>query len=878
MISNLIKRGAFFLTRLLLKIRYRVRVKGLEHIQNKKGLLFLGNHPSELDPLFLSSYLWARFKPRFVAAEFTLYLPFIGSLVRWLNTISVPEFRDNVNSYKKKALKASLQECHKALENGENLFVFPAGQITRSGREAILGGTGVMEILDKRPDTEYVLVRIKGLRGSLFSAGIEDCPPPILGALKRAFRLCLRSFFIMPKREVEIEFYALPKPYPKERALFREQLEAWYNNTGEELLRLIPYSFWEKKKSGAKIQEKVKTPLSIPKKLEEAAYIEIASALKIAPEKLSKETHFVYDLDLDSLDRAELVTLLEEKFHVKQVAAIDLERVEDFLRFAHEGYVKGAVELVEAQKEKSFSANRKKKNRILEGKGKTILEKFLDISKRLPNQLCLADLMSGELTYRQVRQRASVLARHFRKFPEERIGVMLPASSGAFVVILALMMVHKVPVMLNWTVGERNLNNAVKTSGIQRTLTSWRFVNRLPNVSFGVVDQQFLFLEQVSRDLSFWDKINGSVFPLCGNACYGPFNEKETAVILFSSGTGAAPKAIPLSHRNLVSNIEGTFKAFTFKEGDSGISFLPPFHSFGFVSAGFFVILSGIPLYLTPNPNDLSGIEKMLKISKATLTATPPTFFINMLRGVDKEALSSLRCVLLGAEKTAPTLFERCTQRYPNMHLIEGYGVTECSPVISMNRVEEKKKGVGRPIKGVELKIVSLEDFKELPSGEKGLILAKSASIFDGYLGNEEDPFVEVDGEKWYNTGDIGSLDKEGFLTIEGREKRCVKIGGEMLSLTALECAIQEGLLKHGIESCQLCVGAIEIPGEKTRLHLLTNFKEVELKMVNQILKEEGFSTLASISKVHSMVELPLMGSGKVDFKAAKKILETVSV
>jgi long-chain-fatty-acid--[acyl-carrier-protein] ligase len=875
MISSLIKRFTFFIVRHLMRLRYRVRIKGLEKIKSRKGLLFLGNHPSELDPLFLHSYLFSKFKPRFVAAEFTFYLPLIGSLVRWLDTVSVPEFRDSSNSYKKEALNTSLAKCHKALEDGENLFVFPAGQLTRGGKEAILGGTSITEILERRPQTEVVLVSIKGMRGSVFSAGIEKRPLPVITAIKKALLSAFKAFFLLPKREVEIEFEHLLHPYPLSRSGFRETLEAWFNRGGEEPLKEIPYSFWKKKRPQRIIETSEKPLFKIPDELRRRVYFEVGNLLNKDSKQFTDETHFVYDLDLDSLDRAELTLLLEQKFHVKQISSVDLQTMEDFLAFAYLKKEGQSQQIVGDQKNKKMISKRVRGPFRL-GVGETLIQKFLDTSKRFPRRLCFADASSGKLTYWQVRQKICILARHFRKFPEKRVGVMLPASSAAFIVVMALMLADKVPVMLNWTVGERNLNAAVATTGIERTLTSWRFINRLSNVSLGKVDLQLSFLEENARELSIWDKVWGSIQALRSNRSFPIIDPQEDATILFSSGTGAAPKGIPLTHQNLVSNIEGSAQAFPFQQGDSGLSFLPPFHSFGFVSAGFFVFLSGVPLFLSPNPTDMTAIGKLFKQSKATLTAAPPTFLANLIRSVKDEELGSLRAVFLAAEKPSKHLFEVCAQRFPKMLLLEGYGVTECSPVITMNRPYEIQKGVGRPLEGVDLKIVCVETFEELQRGEKGLILTRSQSVFSGYLGEEENPFIRIDGERWYNTGDIGILDSQGYLTIDGREKRCIKIGGEMLSLAAIEAALCDGLHKRKIENPKVCIGAIEIPGQKSRLHLLTNIEELTSKEVNQILKEEGFSALASISKVHTMVELPLTGSGKIDFKAAQKILEDI--
>lgn len=874
-----------FLLRLLrwgLRLRYRTKVKGLEKIPHAKGILFLGNHPSELDTLFLGAHLWPKHPFRFVAAEFTLHLPIFGSIARWFKTIPIPEFANASNSYKVEALNKTFDACLSALNQGENLFVFPAGHLTRGGKEVLTGGTSVQEILKKRPETKIVLVRLRGLRGSLFSAGPSNQFLPIMQAAKIAAKYLFRACFLLPKRDVELEFHYLEEGLSEDRREYKNTLEGWFNRGGEEPLTMIPYSYWSKKIPEALTRaNKPQVSLDeISDELKERVLSTLEEFLPNRENPLTMETSFIYDLDMDSLDRAELVALLEEKFYVKQVSGSDLMTVGDFLRLAHLGKGEILRETVGALSEKRIGARRKKLD-ALSVKGESIIERFLEVAKARPNGICLGDLMSGELTFKQVKQRVCVLAEAFKKMPQKNIGVMLPASSAVYIVILALMLARKVPVMLNWTVGERNLNTAIQRGECEITITSWRFVNRLSNVQFGNAGKQFLFLEEFSRRISFKNKLKGFLLSKKSSSSllnyFGKSRSDDLATILFSSGTGAAPKTIPLTHKNILSNIDGIAQVFRFNKGDAGLSFLPPFHSFGFVCCGYFMILSGVPLYLTPNPTDGLAIQRMLELTQANLTAMPPTFLANILRVVEPSALSGIRAVLVGGEKPGKHLFEECRERFPKMEIIEGYGITECSPVITMNARGEEKVGSGRPLPGVEVKIVDPDTLQEKPSKQVGVILTRSNCVFGGYLGEEPTPFVYLGNERWYNTEDLGSLDEKGNLILQGRVKRCIKIGGEMISLSALETALNEAAAEKKWDVDALvpafCAGAIEKDDQKTKLFLVTTI-DLTLREANTILKKWGFSSLAFFTKVVKMVHMPVSGTGKLNYREIQSFVE----
>ena len=273
-------------------------------------------------------------------------------------------------------------------------------------------------------------------------------------------------------------------------------------------------------------------------------------------------------------------------------------------------------------------------------------------------------------------------------------------------------------------------------------------------------------------------------------------------VLLFTSGTESMPKGVPLSQQNILSNLRAALKAVEAFSDDVIYGILPPFHSFGFTVSGILGLLSGVRVFYFPNPTDGTKLARNFARWHVTIMCGAPTFIKGMLKAATAEDIRTMRLCVTGAEKAPPELFKMLADLGKPGILMEGYGITECSPVLTMNPPDSDSKGVGKALPGIELCVVHPETEKLLPIGERGLILAKGPNVFNGYLNpGLSSPFATINGERWYKTGDLGYLDDKGFLTLSGRMKRFVKIGGEMVSLASLEEALLEIGLKKG--SCE---------------------------------------------------------------------------
>ena len=334
---------------------------------------------------------------------------------------------------------------------------------------------------------------------------------------------------------------------------------------------------------------------------------------------------------------------------------------------------------------------------------------------------------------------------------------------------------------------------------------------------------------------------------------------------------------MPLSHRNLVTNLRASLDVLQATRNDVLLGFLPPFHSFGLLANVLAPVLAGIRVAHYPDPTDAAGLVRTVAAYKTTIMVTTPTFLSYMFAVAKPDELASLRIIVTGAEKCPETLFERAKQMAPHAFIMEGYGITECSPVVAGNLPGKLKLGsVGPPVAGVEVAIVDPESHRRLPSGATGMLLVRGPSIFGGYLNYDgPDPFTEFDGKRWYVTGDLVRLDEDGYIHFCGRLKRFLKIGGEMVSLPALEEPLAR-LYPPTEEGPQVAVEGVDLPAQWI---VLFTTLDLSLKQVNAVLADAGLRGVMRLDAVERIEKIPVLGTGKTDYKVLRKMVaEQVSV
>lgn len=888
------------LIRLMLWFRYRFVIKGLDKLNAKTlnkpgGILFLPNHPAIfVDPISVTLAGLTKYPIRPIIVEYMYYAPILHGVAKFLNAMPMPNFAYSSNSLKRKKSEKITQELIEGLRKGESFLIYPAGKIKLSAYEAIGGSSAVHQIVQAVPEVNIVLVRTKGLWGSIFSSYLTGKAPPMMSAIFQGFKFCLKNLlFFTPRREVTIEFEVAPAdfPYQASRLDFNRYLEKWYNTpdgltpqVGEspgDSLVLVSYSMWGEKyltpTRGNQDDVKEVDLSAVSEATKNKVMLKLAEICKKEVAFIKPEQDLAFDLGMDSLDMAELASFLQDNFEISSIPVNRLTNVSQVLGIASKQIVFAEEEEVPTNKkdlEKWQAPHDKIKLTMPEGN--SVIEVFLRNCDRRGHDLACIDERSGALTYSQLKMRVVLLAEYLRHLPGTYVGILLPASVAANVLIMAVQLAGKVPLMVNWTVGPRHLEAVVALSHVEVVISSWAFLDKLENADLTGIDDKLVMLEDVARDFTVWDKLKAMYrSKLRAKSILATFEAdkikgSDNAVLLFTSGTEGMPKGVPLSHRNILSNLHSILGVIDVYTTDVIFGILPPFHAFGFTISALLGLLVGMRLASYPDPTNGKKMAECAAKWQATIVCGAPTFLKAMLKAASPEQLDSLRLCVTGAEKAPPELFQLMASIGKESSLIEGYGITECSPVLTANRPGKPNVGVGQALPNVDICIVHPETYEDVPVGTHGMILAHGDNIFNGYLNpNVQSPFVTHQGRNWYKTGDLGYLDQQGNLTIAGRQKRFIKIGGEMISLAALEETL---LAKASSNEWQkdegpiLAVAAHEIAGDKPKIVLFTTF-DLDTDTANSIIRSGGFSNLVKITSVEVMLEIPIMGTGKVNYR-----------
>jgi len=325
---------------------------------------------------------------------------------------------------------------------------------------------------------------------------------------------------------------------------------------------------------------------------------------------------------------------------------------------------------------------------------------------------------------------------------------------------------------------------------------------------------------------------------------------------------------VPLTHKNILSDLRGTLELVDLERNRVLMAFLPPFHSFGFTVLSVLPMITGTRVVYSPDPTDARALVQIIKHTSASLLVTAPSFLNMILNNAVADDLKSLKYVVSGAEAMPDSIYNTFVKFVPDAILVEGYGITECSPVLSLNPLQKQKKGsVGKVIKGVDCLIVDIDNKQVLEKKKEGLICFKGDNIFNGYINKDiPSPFIEIDEVNYYNTGDLGYLDEDGYLFITGRLKRFIKIAGEMVSLPFIENLL---LKEYGSEDEKVL--AVEGSDKTTPPQIvLFTTKEMSLQEVNDYLRKNNAPPIAKVTRIELVEEIPILGTGKIDYKQLK--------
>lgn len=866
------------IVRWMLHLRYRVKVTGLEQLADLKGpTLVMPNHPAYIDPPLVLSHVRLGSPVRPVVFTGMYRHPVLHPIMRMIEALEVPDLAEHSQAAHERTL-AMIDSVVEGLQRGENFLIYPSGRLRRQQGEVIGAARATHEILQRVPDANVVLVRTLGAWGSMFSFARTGAMPPLgRRMVQSVLWMTANLLFFAPRRHVHIHLEVVTRDQlpAEDRDRLNRYLEQWYDKAGAETPSFVPYHplFGPRDYEFPELQKTFDVDLDrISAKTRVAVQEVIEEHLGRPLTEAEMEPEATLDLlGLDSLERMELALAIEDRFGFRS------DRVASTLGelwALAEGQMTGSDQELVAPTLWTKTPQPVGSAEVL---AETMGQAFVRRALASADDVAVADALSGVLTYRRMLVGCTIMGRRFADLPGEAVGVMLPSSVAADLVYFGLHMAGKLPVMLNWTTGPANLAHAIRTLDIKRVVTSRRFVDRL---RIEIEEAEFVFLEDVREGIGKWEQIRTLAATYLTPRRFlknlPSQNPDEPAVVLFTSGSESAPKAVPLTHRNLLTNVAATVSSMVLRREDAMLGALPPFHSFGLLANMIAPVTSGFRVVHHPDPTDAAGLVRVAAAYRPAITATTPTFLGYIFATARPDELSSITMVATGAEKCPDALFDKAKKMIPDAKILEGYGITECSPIVAANRRDNIKPGtVGIPVEGVDVCVVHPETGEPLTSGETGMLLVRGPSIFGGYLNYEgPDPFMTVNSHRWYKTGDLVMLDDERFIHFRGRLKRFLKAGGEMISLPALEEPLTQRFPPTE-DGPQVAVEGVETP---TGRHItLFATDEISLRDANQLLTEAGFRGVMRLDEVRRVDAIPVLGTGKTDYKALRKwVLEAV--
>ncbi len=451
---------------------------------------------------------------------------------------------------------------------------------------------------------------------------------------------------------------------------------------------------------------------------------------------------------------------------------------------------------------------------------------------------------------------------------ETRVGLMLPTSLGGALCFWGLHALGKTPVMINFTAGQANVKAATSVSQTKTVLTSRRFVDNakledLAEAMKGYV--RLIYLEDIRKEVTLIDKAAAAVAAKLPLAFAAKSKPEDIGVILFTSGSFGSPRGVVLSQANLIANTRQIQAHIALQDDWTVFNPMPIFHSLGLLGGLILPLLTGMRVFNYPSPLHVKQIPGLIRDSRAALLFSTDTFLNQYARQAEPDDFKSLQFIVCGAEKVREETHKLFKAEFGGVSIVEGYGVTECSPVVAVNNPFNNHHGtVGQALPQIETRLEAVEGISE-----GGRLFVKGPNIMSGYINAENPDVVEAPKDGWHDTGDIVNIDAEGFIRILGRAKRFAKIAGEMVSLTAVERIAEEVWPDN-----RHAVIAVSDDKKGERLILITDRPDADVARLADWAKQHGTPVLAVPKKIVKVAAVPVLGSGKTDYVTLQKLAE----
>ncbi len=546
-----------------------------------------------------------------------------------------------------------------------------------------------------------------------------------------------------------------------------------------------------------------------------------------------------------------------------------------------------AISVRAAVQELQAEAFRERKRRM-----RTLDRAFVRTARRFPLRFMMADGKTPKVRFFSALTKTIYIARRLRPAIGDRqmIGLLLPPSVGGALTNYALTLLGRVPVNLNYTASSEVIASCAKQCDVDVVITSKAFVERFPKLE---IPGRTIFLEDALQSPHVTERLLGlllaSTMPQtllrkAIGAAPGKRNVDDLATVIFSSGSTGEPKGVMLSHYNIGSNIQQVAQVFMLDSHDKILGILPFFHSFGFMAALWMPAANGVGVVYHPNPLDTKVIGELVAQYRVTFLIATPTFLQAYMRRCSPESFGSLQYVLVGAEKLADRVAMAFEDTF-GIRPLEGYGCTECSPVVTVNgrdfrapgfrQVGARRGKIGHPLPGVTVRVVDIDTGQPVAPGTPGMLLVKGPNVMKGYLGKPEKT-AEVLHDGWYTTGDVAIMEEDGFLTITDRLSRFSKIGGEMVPHIRIEDKLQELA-----DVTEQVFAVTALPDEKKgeRIVVISTLSTEKLAPVIEKFAQCDLPALWTprAAAFFHVDALPILGTGQIDLRGVKALASSMA-
>ena len=504
-----------------------------------------------------------------------------------------------------------------------------------------------------------------------------------------------------------------------------------------------------------------------------------------------------------------------------------------------------------------------------------VLAAIAETAANIPKRIALEDVSLKELSYRRLMVGTSVLAHEWRRrlgpTVGETVGILLPNVNSLPLTLLSLWSLRKIPAMLNFSTGMPVMLLCVQLAGLKHLITSRQFLEKA-RLNLGILEEagiKIIYLEDVSPQISGFTKFTSLVRHTLSTGTGlrdTPILPTDTAVVIFTSGSEGVPKGVELTHRNLLANVRQAIAVMDVTDEDRFFNALPLFHSFGLLGGTLFPLVRGCYTFLYPSPLHYRVVPTLIYDRVCTVLMGTNTFLNGYARKAHAYDFTSLRYLIAGAEKVQTATLDTWARKF-GIRILEGYGATECSPLISLNtRMEPSVGSAGRLVPGMSYRLETVPGVEE-----GGRFFVRGPNVMKGYLNPDANAkFKELDG--WYDTGDIVHVDADGYLHIRGRMKRFAKVSGEMVSLTAVEDALAGAFPIFGLR-CAVAVIAQPDEDKGEKLIAVTNESRLQLAEIRAAIRAKGLSNLCAPREVKYVQAIPKLGTGKTNHRELEKMI-----